>query len=57
MGENLVAGILKNIERLANVNIQQNVAILTSIKKTNLILSREIGKELQKQTKLLQSIA
>lgn len=56
MGENLVAGILKNIETLANVNYQQNISILTSIKKTNTILSKEIGKELQKQTKLLQSI-
>jgi hypothetical protein len=57
MGDNLVGGILKNIENLANVNVQQNIAILTNIKKTNTILSQEIGTELKKQTKLLQSIA
>ena len=57
MGENLVAGILKNIETLANVNANQNVAILTGIKKTNTLLSDQIGKELSKQTKLLQEIA
>tara|TARA_Y100001937_G_C7135556_1_gene339792 strand:- start:3329 stop:5851 length:2523 start_codon:yes stop_codon:yes gene_type:complete len=56
MGENLVAGILKNIETLANVNANQNVAILTGIKKTNTLLSDQIGKELSKQTKLLESI-
>ena len=54
MGENLVAGILKNIETLATVNANQNVSILTGINKTNTILSKEIGKELTKQTKLLQ---
>tara|TARA_R110000772_G_scaffold57747_8_gene130705 strand:- start:7846 stop:10374 length:2529 start_codon:yes stop_codon:yes gene_type:complete len=57
MGENLVAGILKNIETLATVNANQNVSILTGINKTNTILSKEIGKELTKQTKLLQEIA
>lgn len=56
MGENLVAGILKNIETLANVNANQNVAILTGIKKTNTLLSDQIGKELSKQTKLLESM-
>jgi len=56
MGENLVAGILKNIETLANVNANQNVAILTGIKKTNTLLSDQIGKELSKQTRLLETM-
>ena len=36
MGENLVAGILKNIETLASINANQNISILTGIKKTNI---------------------
>ena len=57
MGENLVAGILKNIEKLASINVNQNVSILTSINKTNILLSEQIGKELRKQTNILQTIA
>ena len=56
MGENLVAGILKNIQTLSEVNANQNVSILTSINKTNTLISDQIGKELTKQTKLLESI-
>ena len=35
MGENLVAGILKNIEIMSNINLNHNIAIITSINKTN----------------------
>lgn len=57
MGENLVAGILKNIETLASINANQNISILTGIKKTNTLLSDQIGKELSKQSKLLSEIS
>ena len=57
MGENLVAGILKNIETLASINANQNISILTGIKKTNTLLSDQIGKELTKQSKLLTEIS
>ena len=57
MGENLVAGILKNIETLATVNANQNISILTGINKTNTLLSDQIGKELTKQSKLLSEIS
>jgi len=56
MGENLVAGILKNIERMSEVNINVNYDILLGIKKNNIILSKVIGKELRIQTKLLKEI-
>ena len=56
MGENLVAGILKSIELKAEVSIKIASEILTSVKTTNNILSKEIGGELRKQTVLLKNI-
>jgi hypothetical protein len=56
MGTDLVAGILKSIENLTNINTQTNINILTSINKTNTILTDEINSELKKQTTLLESI-
>ena len=56
MGENLVAGILQRIEKMASVNKDTNVNILTSVNKTNTLLSKEIGSELRKQTSLLENI-
>ena len=57
MGENLVAGILKNIEIMSNINLNHNIAIITSINKTNILLSDKIGKELALQSDLLKNIA
>jgi hypothetical protein len=56
MGENLTAGILKSIEIKTELAIKINLDLLTAVKTTNNILSKEIGKELKTQTKLLGQI-
>ncbi len=57
MGENLVAGLLKNIENLATIQVKQ-LGVLTNVnRKTNNILSNVIVKELQAQKVAVESLS
>lgn len=56
MGENLTAGILKQIDMKAEVSLKLASEILTSVKASITILSKEISGELKTQTGLLKGI-